>query len=180
MDSGKVTEQLKAVLDDLAVKMNFHSVKLLVMGCSTSEMVGKHIGKASNSEVAGIVAREILEFQKKYSFELAVQCCEHLNRALVVERRTAEKFNLEEVMVIPVPSAGGAFPTCIFEHMNDPVLVLAVSADAGIDIGDTFIGMHMKRVVVPVRPEIKKIGYANITSAKTRALLVGGNRAVYK
>ncbi len=98
----------------------------------------------------------------------------------MVEKNTADVLNLETVEAIPVLHAGGAFPTCVYNYMEDPVLVLHVAADAGIDIGDTFIGMQIKRVAVPVRPKIKNIGYAHITSAKTRALLIGGKRAVYK
>ncbi len=180
MDHGKIREQLKKVLDDLTQKMDFHSIKLLVIGCSTSEIMGKHIGQAGSMEVAEIITEIVFGFQRKYEFNLAVQCCEHLNRALVVEKKTAIKYNLEEVQALPVSSAGGAFPTCIYKHMSEPVLVLEVSADAGIDIGDTFIGMHLKRVAVPVRPGVMKIGKAHVTAAKIRPLLVGGERAVYK
>jgi len=179
MDNDLIEQQIRSVLTDLDDKLEFRSVQLLVIGCSTSEITGKQIGKASSMEIAEIITREVLRVQKQHGFHLAVQCCEHLNRALVVERQTAVHFNLELVQAIPVPTAGGAFPTCIHREMLDPVLVLDVSADAGIDIGDTFIGMHLKRVAVPVRPVLKEVGLAHVTSAKARPLLIGGDRAVY-
>lgn len=119
------------------------------------------------------------EFQKETGVELAFQCCEHLNRALVVERETAEKRNYEIVSVIPIPKAGGSMAAFAYEHMWDPVVVEFIKADAGIDIGDTLIGMHLKHVAVPVRSSVKQVGQAHVNLAFSRPKLIGGARAVY-
>ena len=109
---------------------------------------------------------------------LAAQCCEHLNRALVVERAAAEKYMLDEVCVRPMPKAGGSFATAVYDRMSDPVMVEHVKAHAGMDIGCTLIGMHLKDVAVPLRLSCKKIGDALVTAAYTRPKLIGGVRAV--
>lgn len=110
---------------------------------------------------------------------MAFQCCEHLNRALVVEKELAIRERLEEVSVVPVPQAGGAMAAFAYRHLQDPTVVEFIKADAGIDIGDTFIGMHLKHVAVPVRVSVKTLGEAHVTLAKTRPKLIGGPRAVY-
>ncbi|WP_108022378.1 TIGR01440 family protein [Melghirimyces profundicolus] len=152
---------------------------LLVMGVSTSEVAGKRIGTAGSDEVAASILEGALEVQRNHGYHLAFQCCEHLNRALVVARETLETFGLTEVTAVPVPKAGGAMASHAFRHLEDAVLVEEVAADAGIDIGDTLIGMHLKPVAVPVRPSIRQIGQAHVTMAKTRPRLIGGARAVY-
>ncbi|GAA3318834.1 hypothetical protein GCM10020331_023250 [Ectobacillus funiculus] len=139
---------------------------MFVIGCSTSEVIGSRIGTAGTIEVAQILFEELRAFQDKTGISLVFQCCEHLNRALVVEREVAQKYNLEMVTVIPVRSAGGALPTYAYHNMKDPVVVEFIKADAGIDIGDTFIGMHIKHVAVPVRTALKQIGSAHVTLAK--------------
>lgn len=155
---------------------------LFVVGCSTSEMMGEHIGSSGSKELAAILFEQLNDFRQKTGVELIFQCCEHLNRALVMERTTFESANppLEEVSVIPAPDAGGSMATYAFRHFRDAVVVETVQADAGIDIGDTLIGMQLKRVAVPVRFEQKNIGNAHVTAARTRPKLIGGKRAHYE
>lgn len=153
--------------------------QVLVLGCSTSEVQGKRIGSTGNTEVAAAVLDGVEEALKGTGVQLAVQCCEHLNRALVVERETQEKYNLTEVTVLPVPHAGGATAATALRRFRDPVMVESIQAHAGIDIGDTLIGMHLRPVAVPTRLAIRSIGDAHLTLARTRPKLIGGNRAVY-
>ncbi|MDR6225504.1 TIGR01440 family protein [Desmospora profundinema] len=152
---------------------------LFVMGVSTSEVAGKRIGTAGSDEIARAVWEGARQVQKRYRYHLAFQCCEHLNRALVVERKTAEAFALTPVTAVPVPRAGGAMAAYAFRHFQEGVLVESIQADAGLDIGDTLIGMHIKPVAVPVRPSKQQVGKAHVTMAKTRPKLIGGARAVY-
>jgi len=154
--------------------------QIVVVGCSSSEIVGEKIGKGSTPEVAEAVINGILPVIKKNGLFLAAQCCEHLNRALVLEREAAEKFGLEIVAVVPKPKAGGSFATAAFKAFHDPVLVEHVKAVAGIDIGCTLIGMHLKDVAVPLRLKTNKIGEALVTAAKTRPKFIGGERAQYE
>lgn len=153
--------------------------QIIVLGCSTSEVRGESIGSAGSKEIAQAILDGIREALEGTGVALAVQCCEHLNRCLVVERHVAERYNLTEVTVIPVPNAGGAAAATAMGTFDDPIVVESIQAHAGIDIGDTFIGMHLKPVVVPVRLPIKSIGHAHLTVAGTRPKLVGGKRAVY-
>jgi len=153
--------------------------QVLVLGCSTSEVQGKRIGSTGNTEVAAAVLDGVEEALKGTGVQLAVQCCEHLNRALVVERETQEKYNLTEVTVLPVPHAGGATAATALRRFRDPVMVESIQAHAGIDIGDTLIGMHLRPVAVPTRLAIRSVGDAHLTLARTRPRLIGGNRAVY-
>ena len=152
---------------------------LLVIGCSSSEIVGEHIGKGSSLEAAQAVFEGVYPVLQEKGIFLAAQCCEHLNRALIVESEYAEAHGLEVVSVRPMPKAGGSFATTAYETFACPVAVEAVSAKAGIDIGGTLIGMHLRRVAVPVRLPVKKIGEANILCAGTRPKFIGGARAVY-
>ncbi|BCU83270.1 UPF0340 protein YwlG [Polycladomyces abyssicola] len=171
--------QVVQLVDELVAEKPLDERHLLVVGVSTSEVIGKRIGTAGNDEVARAIFQELMEAQKKYGFHLAFQCCEHLNRALVVRRETMERFQLEEVTVVPVPKAGGAMAAYAYRHLDEAVIVESLRADAGIDIGDTLIGMHLKPVAVPVRPSCRQIGEAHVTMAKTRPKLIGGARAVY-
>lgn len=152
---------------------------IFVVGCSSSEVCGEKIGTGSNFEVGGAVFSGIYEVLKEKGIFLAAQCCEHLNRSLVIERECMEKYNLEEVCVVPQPKAGGSFATQAYKAFENPVVVETIAGHAGIDIGGTLIGMHLKRVCVPVRLSVKKIGEASIICAKTRPRLIGGERAVY-
>lgn len=154
---------------------------LFVVGCSTSEVLGEKIGTHSSLDAAGALFAGIDRALRERGVFLAAQCCEHLGRALIVEREACEKYRLEEVNVIPQPKAGGSFGTTAYKKFKDPVAVetLQQSAFAGIDIGGTLIGMHIRPVVVPLRISIKKIGEASIICARRRPKFVGGSRAVY-
>lgn len=173
-------EEVKRAFTDLLSAMPLNSTHVVVIGASTSEVAGKRIGSSGSEEIAKMLYEGISEVQKQAGFHLAFQCCEHLNRALVVERITAERFGWPEVTVVPVDDAGGAMAAYAYRHMKQPVVVEQIQADAGIDIGDTLIGMHLKPVAVPVRSEQKTIGKAHVTLAKTRPKLIGGKRAVYE
>lgn len=157
----------------------FNPVKLLVVGCSSSEIAGGVIGHASTYELGEAVARAALECGKELGFACAFQCCEHLNRSLVVERDVAEARGLQIVCAVPRPKAGGSLATAAYKAMREPVLVETIAADAGLDIGQTLIGMHLRRVAVPVRLSRKTVGEALITAARTRPPLIGGERARY-
>ena len=159
---------------------HFNPVRLLVVGGSSSEMAGGTIGHDSAYELGEATAEAVMEACEKAGVDPAFQCCEHLNRALVMERKAAEKYGYETVWVVPQMKAGGSLATAAWKRFKDPVAVLAVQADAGLDIGQTMIGMHLRRVAVPVRLGIGKIGSAVITAAWTRPLLVGGERAKYE
>jgi uncharacterized protein (TIGR01440 family) len=152
---------------------------IVVIGCSTSEVLGERIGTAGSMDVAAMLFAELEAWRREVGIELAFHCCEHLNRALVVERETARAHGLEVVSVVPVPKAGGAMAAYAYRHLMDPVVVEVIRADAGIDIGHTLIGMHLKPVAVPVRVPVKHVGSACVTLAKTRPKLIGGARAVY-
>ncbi|MBA2874471.1 TIGR01440 family protein [Thermaerobacillus caldiproteolyticus] len=172
-------QQWQTILAEFQQQVSLSSEHILVIGCSTSEVIGEKIGTAGTTEVAEMLFTELKRWHDETGVQLAFQCCEHLNRALVVEKETALTRNLEIVSVIPVRSAGGAMAEYAYNHMNDPVVVEFIKADAGIDIGDTFIGMHLKHVAVPVRTSLKQVGHAHVTLAKTRPKLIGGARAVY-
>ncbi|MDO5477164.1 MAG: TIGR01440 family protein [Eubacteriales bacterium] len=154
---------------------------LFVVGCSTSEVLGEKIGTHSSMDAAGALFAGISQALQERGILLAAQCCEHLGRALIVERQTCERYRLEEVNVIPQPKAGGSFATTAWQNFMDPVAVetLQQSASAGIDIGGTLIGMHIRPVVVPLRISTRKIGEASIICARRRPKFVGGSRAVY-
>lgn len=157
----------------------FNPVKLLVIGGSSSEMAGGTIGHQSTFELGEALAEAVLDLSKEKDFACAFQCCEHLNRALVVERETAEKYGYDIVCAVPQPKAGGSLATAAWRRMSDPVLVESVRADAGIDVGLTLIGMHLRAVAVPIRLNVKSIGEAPVTAARTRPRLIGGERAKY-
>jgi uncharacterized protein (TIGR01440 family) len=178
-DFQKISLQLETVLKALNDAMPVSEEHVLVIGASTSEVIGKHIGSAGTVEVAGAIYDTLKKFKEQTGVQLAFQCCEHLNRAIVVEKSTAKELRLEKVTVVPVRSAGGAMAAYAFQKLVSPVVVESIKADCGIDIGDTFIGMHLKPVVVPVRCEVKEIGHAHVTIAMTRPKLIGGERAVY-
>jgi uncharacterized protein (TIGR01440 family) len=154
---------------------------IIVIGTSTSEVLGRRIGTAGATDVAKRIFAAVEAVRAEYGFLPAYQCCEHLNRALVVERSLLQlPVSLEEVSVVPVPKAGGSMAAYSYTHLHDACVVEAISAHAGIDIGETLIGMHLKRVAVPFRPSIRAIGQARLTAAFTRPKLIGGSRAVYE
>ncbi|PRO65758.1 TIGR01440 family protein [Alkalicoccus urumqiensis] len=173
-------DQLMQGLRELQEQAGLKPGQMLVIGTSTSEIRGARIGKAGTVDTAEILWEAFDAFQKETGVHLAFQCCEHLNRSVLVERSTQETYHLEEVSAVPVPEAGGSMAAYAHRQMKDPVLVDEVSAHAGIDIGDTFIGMHLRRVAVPVRTSVTEIGSAHVTYARTRPKLVGGARAKYE
>ncbi|MDO4617587.1 MAG: TIGR01440 family protein [Lachnospiraceae bacterium] len=152
---------------------------LLIVGCSTSEVAGSMIGSASRPELAEDVFMGIWTAAKEAGVYLAAQCCEHLNRAVIIEKELARKRGLDIVNVIPQPKAGGSFATKAYEHFHQPVAVEHIKAEAGMDVGDTLIGMHMKEVAVPVRLSVDRIGEAHLVCARTRPKYIGGERAHY-
>lgn len=169
----------KAAMTELTAAANLKAGDLVVVGCSSSEIVGGRIGHASSPETGKVVAETILGFCREHGIYLAAQCCEHLNRALILEEAAAEKFGYEEVCVRPQPKAGGSFATAVYDAMEHPVAVEHIRAKAGLDIGGTMIGMHLKEVAVPLRLQVKCIGEASIAAARTRPKLIGGERAHY-
>ena len=158
---------------------NLKAGNLFVVGCSTSEVTGGKIGTTSSPETAQAVFAGIYRAAKERGVYLAAQCCEHLNRALILENEAAEKYGYEEVNGVPQPKAGGSFATAAYHTFSQPVAVEHINAHAGMDIGDTLIGMHLKEVAVPVRISHKTIGEAHLTCARTRAKFIGGIRAIY-
>lgn len=175
----EIKQQAKKATEELLSKAGLVAGDLFVVGCSSSEIVGEHIGKGSSLEAAQAVFAGIYPALCDKGIFLAAQCCEHLNRVLIVEKEYALAHGLEIVCVKPQPKAGGSFATTAFENFKEPVAVETVSASAGMDIGGTLIGMHLKRVAVPVRLSLKQIGQANLLCARTRPKFVGGARAVY-
>lgn len=174
-----ITLQVKNAVEELIEKVCLKSGDLLVVGCSSSEIVGSEIGHGSSLESAEAVFEGMYPFLKEKGIYLAAQCCEHLNRAVIVEREYAVSHGIEIVNVVPQPKAGGSFATTCYKNFESPVAVEYIKADAGMDIGLTLIGMHLKHVAVPVRLSIDKIGCANVVFARTRPKCIGGIRAVY-
>lgn len=172
-------QKLEQMLAELEEQIPFREGQLFVVGCSTSEVAGKRIGTGGALETAETLYGPLSEFARRNGLHLAFQGCEHINRALTVERKTAERFGLEPVTVVPSVKAGGSMSAYAFRQMDDPVVVEELRADAGIDIGQTMIGMHLKRVAVPVRTSVTMIGDAVAAAATTRPKLIGGIRAVY-
>ncbi|MGM0942350.1 MAG: TIGR01440 family protein [Bacillota bacterium] len=156
-----------------------HQGELFVVGCSTSEVAGQQIGTSGSEEIAEVIFEQLTELQIKTGIHLSFQCCEHLNRAIVVERKVMQQYKLEEVSVIPTRQAGGSMASYAYKHLKDPVIVECISAHAGIDIGETMIGMHLKSVAVPIRFQQRFLGNARVVAAYTRPKRIGGHRAVY-
>jgi len=175
----EIKKATRALVDEMLEKTSLKEGDIFIVGCSSSEILGSNIGKGSSYEAAKIVFGEIYPVLKKKGIFLAAQCCEHLNRAIVMERECAEKYGYEPVSVVPQPKAGGSFATLTYENMTTPVVVEHIKAHAGIDIGGTLIGMHLKDVAVPIRLSISKIGEANVICAYTRPKYIGGPRATY-
>ena len=166
-----------AVMEELGEKAKLRPGNIVVVGCSTSEVAGAKIGTGSSPEIAEQIFAALQEYAKAHGLYLAVQCCEHLNRAIIVERAAVP--NAEIVNVVPQPKAGGSLATRAYCCFSDPVAVEEIRADAGIDIGLTLIGMHLKKVAVPLRLEHHQIGEAFVVAARTRPKFIGGARAVY-
>ena len=175
----KIKNDAIAAVNELLDAAKLHAGDILVIGCSSSEMVGEKIGTHSSVDAANALADAVLPLLSERGIAVAVQCCEHLNRALILEAAVAEKYGYEAVNVVPQPKAGGSFATAVWARLENPVAVEHIRAHAGIDIGGTLIGMHLKEVAVPVRLSVKTIGEAPILCARTRPKFIGGCRAVY-
>lgn len=175
-----IKKDLQNIVDELVEEQYVKPGDLFVVGCSTSEVAGKHIGSSGSEEIARALYDVLKDFQNQAQIDLAFQCCEHLNRALCIERSTKDKYRLDEVTVIPVPSAGGSMASHAYTQMQDPVMVEHIEADIGIDIGETMIGMQLKHVAVPLRLKTRYVQDARVGAARTRPKLIGGERAAYK
>ena len=175
----EVRAQAEQAVRELLEQAKMKPGQLLVVGCSSSEVVGARIGKGSSLEAAQAVYAGMAPVLKENGIQLAAQCCEHLNRALIIERAEAEKRGYEIVNAVPQLHAGGSFAMTVYGALEDPVAVEEICADAGLDIGGTLIGMHLRRVAVPVRLSLDHIGSALLLCARTRPKYIGGSRAVY-
>lgn len=175
----EIKKSARIAITEILENTNIKSGDIFVIGCSSSEILGSKIGKGSSFEAAKLVFDTIYPILTEKGIFLAAQCCEHLNRALVVERACAEKYGYEPVAVIPQPKAGGSFATLTYENMSDAVVVEKIRAHAGMDIGSTLIGMHLREVAVPLRLSVNRIGEAAIVCAYTRPKYIGGSRAKY-
>lgn len=172
-----IYEEMLAAAGEICEKANLKQGSILVVGCSTSEVVGSRIGTNSSVETAEEIARALLDATRSRGVHLAVQCCEHLNRAIITERAAVP--HAEIVNVVPQPKAGGSLATQVYAALEEPVVLEEIRADAGLDIGLTLIGMHLKKVAVPVRLENHTIGEALVVAARTRPKFIGGARAAY-
>lgn len=177
MTNNFIYEQTKAVIEELCEKAKLKEGNIVVVGCSTSEVIGSKIGTNSNPDVAGEIFSALHDYTRSKGVFLAIQCCEHLNRAIITERKAVPY--AETVNVVPQPKAGGSLATKAYMGFSEPVAMEEIKADAGIDIGFTLIGMHLKKVAVPLRLENNKIGEATVIAARTRPKFIGGVRAVY-
>jgi len=181
LDLASLEEESYLLCKEFIEKAKLKKGQLFVVGCSTSEVLGEKIGTASSYSTAEALFRGISRAAKEAELYLCTQCCEHLNRAIITEREAALAHGLMpyRVNVIPKEKAGGSFSTVAYESFREPVALEKVRADGGIDIGDTFIGMHLKEVAVPLRLSKNTLGSAHLTAARVRPKFVGGSRAVY-
>ena len=175
-----IFNQAKAAATELIEKSDIKSGAVVVIGCSTSEVIGERIGTSGTLDVAKQIFDGLSTVFSENGIFIAAQCCEHLNRAIIIEKEKADMLGLEQVCVVPHPHAGGSFATAAWQTMKNPVAVEEIKADAGIDIGTTLIGMHLKRVAVPLRLENNVIGEAKLSAARTRPKYIGGERAKYE
>ena len=178
MTYDDIKNQAKSAMEELLSKSHIDKGDIFIIGCSSSEIKGASIGQGSDIDAARAVYEGVKPLLDERGIHLAAQCCEHLNRAVVIEREALIP-GQDIVNAIPQVHAGGSFAVTVYENAKDPVLVETVRASAGMDIGDTLIGMHLKPVAVPVRISVKEIGLAHLVCARTRPKFVGGERAVY-
>ena len=174
---SELTKQAEDITREVVEKAGLVKGQIFVVGCSSSEVCGDKIGTNSNLEVAQAVFKGIYDVLQEKGIYLAAQCCEHLNRAIIVEREAVPFSDI--VNVVPQPKAGGSFGTTAYKTFKQPVTVEEIKADAGIDIGGTLIGMHLKKVAVPLKLDHHTIGHANVLGARVRPKFIGGERAVY-
>ncbi len=179
-ESRSIADQAEMLMDELVKMGKLRPGQIVVLGVSTSEVRGQRIGTFGAEEVASLIHEGVERVRARVGVHVVWQCCEHLNRALVAERRLAEAQGWTEVAAVPVPKAGGSMAAYAYRRLEEPCLVEAVQAHAGIDIGETLIGMHLRPVAVPLRPSIREVGHARVNMAATRPKLIGGARAVYE
>ncbi len=175
-----IFNQAQAAAKELIEKSQIKNGDIVVIGCSTSEVIGEKIGTSGTVEVAQQIFDGLNSIFSEKGIYIAAQCCEHLNRAIIMEAEKASQIGAEVVCVVPHPHAGGSFATAAYHTMKNPVTLEEIKADAGIDIGTTLIGMHLKRVAVPLRLENNTIGEAKLSAARTRPKYIGGERAKYE
>ncbi|MBR3893562.1 MAG: TIGR01440 family protein [Clostridia bacterium] len=180
MDLKQIKQQTETAVRELLDVAGLRRGDILVVGCSSSEIVGEKIGHGSSFDTAAEVFATLMPILRERGIYLAAQCCEHLNRALIIERECAQKYGLDEVCVVPQPKAGGSFATSAWRGFSEPVAVEHIRAHAGLDIGGTLIGMHLHEVAVPVRLSVSQIGEARLLCARTRPKYIGGPRAKYE
>lgn len=179
MELQEIGQQMQQAFSEYLEAANLKPGQIIVIGCSTSEVHGGRIGKDSQPDIAAVLYEVLAPMAEEKGLYLAFQCCEHLNRALVVDREVMEKYNLTEVTVVPQIHAGGSMGSYAYRHKADPVMVESIQAHGGLDIGETLIGMHLRPVAVPKRLNVKFIGNARLTAAASRPKLIGGERAKY-
>ena len=175
----QVRKEAHAAAQQICEAAKLRQGQILVVGCSTSEVTGHKVGSYSSPELGQAIYEGMQEVLIPRGIYLAAQCCEHLNRALILEEEAAERYGYEQVNVVPQPKAGGSFATAAYHSFTHPAAVEHIRAAAGMDIGDTLIGMHLQEVAVPVRIERRQIGAARVICARTRLKFTGGARAVY-
>ncbi|RKP47318.1 TIGR01440 family protein [Cohnella endophytica] len=179
-ETQPIADQVEKLLDELVKSGGVRAGQIVVLGVSTSEVRGQRIGTSGAEDIAEHIYAGVQRVREKAGFHVVWQCCEHLNRALVTERRLAEAQGWTEVSAVPVPKAGGSMAAYAYRNLEEPCLVEAVQVHAGVDIGETMIGMHLRPVAVPLRPTVRAIGHARANLATTRPRLIGGARAVYE
>ena len=180
VDLDVIAAEATEIIEELIETANMIPGQIMVIGCSSSEIAAHTIGRYSSKEVGETVFNALNNVAKKHQIYLAAQCCEHLNRAIIIEEEAAEKYGLEMVNVKPQLKAGGSFSVAAWNNFAAPCAVEKIQAHAGIDIGDTLIGMHLRSVAVPVRTKKNSIGSAHVVCARTRLKFIGGERAIYQ
>ncbi|SEO23291.1 TIGR01440 family protein [Amphibacillus marinus] len=178
--NDKLTDQLDILINEWSESDLLKEGMSFIVGCSTSEIIGERIGTMGNVDIASLIFSALMNLKEMTGISIVFQCCEHLNRALVMERKLAAQQGYDPVHVVPAKNAGGSMASYAYQHLSDPVVVEHMRADAGIDIGDTMIGMHIKHVAVPLRLKQNKLGQARVNAAYHRPKLIGGERALYK
>lgn len=173
-------QELRTLLEELKSQSFFEKGDIVLIGCSTSEVIGEKIGSVGSMEVAEKIFNELEKIKNETEVSFAFQGCEHINRAITIEKEDFNPLTMEEVTVVPDVHAGGSLATYAFKHMKDPMVVEHITVPKGIDIGQTLIGMHIKHVCVPVRTSVKMIGEAVVTIATSRPKKIGGERAKYE
>ena len=176
----EIRQTLQKAVDALVEAGQIAPGGMIVLGCSTSEVAGARIGKGSVPELGEVIAQAMLDACKAHDIDAAFQCCEHLNRAVVMEQRALRDMRLTQVRAVPQPKAGGSVPAAAWKLLEKPALAMAVQADAAIDIGDTLVGMHIRPVAVPLRIDVNHIGHANLVMAFSRLPYIGGERTKYE